>query len=268
MPDRPPPEPADIVCEPGGASYDPAASILDDARAAARRPWPYDMLPKDYLIVSGRYQRFRSSTALPAEPRERPQPTVLSEQVSLHAVCDRDQPSDPHGSASDPGPTTTPTTLPPRKRPPTDPRLRKRSFALRTKANTVRAQHPRQARLLDAQAEALLEIIPDDAPERARSTTRPPAPTAETVVGRDIDLIWLAGKRRQIERLAHGTVEEQERARGLLALLTPVFQAVGEPLPIVPPPARVIVLADHHARSAETQDVYAADSTSEAQCAA
>lgn len=34
-----------------GASYDPTTAIFDDVAASQCAPWPFDMLPKDLLIL-------------------------------------------------------------------------------------------------------------------------------------------------------------------------------------------------------------------------
>ncbi|HEX6292975.1 MAG TPA: hypothetical protein VFZ66_27580 [Herpetosiphonaceae bacterium] len=266
------------MSEPDGAWFDPTASILDPVRAAARRPWPHDMLPKDYLITSGLYRRFmapsrpaESGMAQPATSHALPDRTTAPTTLfDLDAAGDSDPGGDVGAERAAPGEPTADTGFGRgvQKRPPTNPALKKKYYALRAKANKVRGQHPRQARTLDAQADALMEPVAPEAPWRERRVAQravQPLPATDPAT---VDLTWLAGVRRTIERLGRGTPSERERAQALLTMMEAQFSAVGQALPVIPAPAPVIVLADHQSRTKETQDVPATDSTADDRLAA
>lgn len=263
------------VSIPGGASYDPAASILDDARAAARRPWPYTVRPKEFLIVLGRHRHvpaaelaaaadlpvqgdqlclWKSAAALPSkQPEVAPEMGLLGYGGDDENVLSLD---DNHGVVNGDNVAHHPPST--GMGPPNDKRTRKKYYALRAQARKVRTSHPRQARALDAHADALMEPVLSEAPSRARTSSSHLSEhrTQDVVAAHDIDRRWLDLQVYQITKWARGTPQQRQRAAALLDMLLPVFAAAHVPPPTIADATAPIDLSAYRAVRPLHKDIH------------
>ncbi len=261
---QPPGEPVNttvtVVRIPGGASYDPRASVLDDEKASARRPWPYNVRPKDFLISSGRPVRLPTNEGSTESIMltELVQPALSATPAASLAVSPHREPDlvllryggDEIETSPDtdlpPVATEDAWVVPAGMHPPSDKRARQKYFALRSQADKVRTTHPRQARQLDAQADLLMEPVIAEAVGRLRGpTSRVAADRQQRPVSvRDIDRRWLALQIHQITVWGKGTRQQRQRVRALLEMLLPVFAAAGIDPPSLPAVPEPLVLPD------------------------
>lgn len=131
-----------------GASYDPATAIFDDVAASQRTPWPYDMAPKDLLIMRRSHQDVvRHSLVERGEPApDAGQVVQASLLIPDHVKVDTRNAMVQVRSSQE-------------HQPPSDPERRRSSYALLNKAKSVKRTNPRQAAILEQRARAMMDPV-------------------------------------------------------------------------------------------------------------
>lgn len=140
-----------------GASYDPATAIFDDVAASQRTPWPYDMAPKDLLIVRRSHQDICSHCHV-----EMVQPVQDAGELVQGSLL-----------VPDPLRVNTRNAMlnvqsDQALQPPRDPERRRAYYATLNKAQRVQRTNPRQASVLEQRARGMMESVDGGRAEATR----------------------------------------------------------------------------------------------------